>query len=107
MRRATDDNAYATALSEVYVASANSSTLVAGDTNRSSAASGDSANVDPDTDTATDVFDAAGFRRMEALGVTDAMVCPWYYRPGDTEALDHQVDAVHWFGDEVIAGFSG
>ena len=55
----------------------------------------------------TDVFDAAGFRRMEALGVTDAMVCPWYYRPGDTEALDHQVDAVHWFGDEVIAGFSG
>ncbi|MFZ4517555.1 MAG: TIGR03619 family F420-dependent LLM class oxidoreductase [Microthrixaceae bacterium] len=55
----------------------------------------------------TDVFDADGFHRMESLGVTDAMVCPWFYRPGDTEALDHQVDSVHWFGDEVIARFDG
>jgi probable F420-dependent oxidoreductase len=54
----------------------------------------------------TDVFDLDGFRRMEDLGVTDAMVCPWYFRPGDVDALDHQVDAVAWFGEEVVARFA-
>mgnify|MGYP000034588524 CR=1 FL=1 len=53
----------------------------------------------------TDVFDLDGFHRMESLGVTDAMVCPWYFRPGDVEDLDHQVDAVRWFGEEVVARF--
>ena len=54
----------------------------------------------------TDVFDLDGFRRMEDLGVTDAMVCPWYFRPGDVDALDHQVDAVAWFGEEIVARFA-
>jgi probable F420-dependent oxidoreductase len=54
----------------------------------------------------TDVFDLDGFRRMEDLGVTDAMVCPWYFRPGDVDALDHQVDAVRWFGEEIVARFA-
>lgn len=51
----------------------------------------------------TDVWDLDGFRRMSDIGVTDAMVCPWYFRPGDVGALDHQVDSVRWFGEEVIA----
>lgn len=51
----------------------------------------------------TDVWDMDGFRRMADIGVTDAMVCPWYFRPGDVEALDHQVDSVRWFGEEVVA----
>ena len=51
----------------------------------------------------TDVFDREGFAGMDELGVTDAMVCPWYYRPGDVAALDHQLDSVQWFGEEVIA----
>jgi len=54
----------------------------------------------------TDVFDRQGFERMAAMGVTEAMVCPWFYRPGDAEALDHQVDAVAWFGDEIVAALS-
>jgi probable F420-dependent oxidoreductase len=54
----------------------------------------------------TDVFDLDGFRRMEDLGVTDAMVCPWYFRPGDVDALDHQVDAVAWFGEEIVGRFA-
>lgn len=54
----------------------------------------------------TDVFDRQGFERMAEMGVTEAMVCPWYYRPGDAEALDHQVDSVAWFGDEVVAAVS-
>jgi probable F420-dependent oxidoreductase len=51
----------------------------------------------------TDAFDEAGFRRMAALGVTEAMVCPWYYRPGDADSLDHQLESVAWFGEEIIA----
>ena len=54
----------------------------------------------------TDVFDRQGFERMAEMGVSEAMVCPWYFRPGDVEALDHQVDAVAWFGDEVVSVLS-
>ena len=53
-----------------------------------------------------DAFDLDGFRRMEEIGVTDAVVCPWYFRPGDVNALDHQVDAVAWFGEEMVSQFS-
>ena len=52
-----------------------------------------------------DAFDLDGFRRMEEIGVTDAVVCPWYFRPGDVNALDHQVDAVTWFGEEMVSQF--
>jgi probable F420-dependent oxidoreductase len=51
----------------------------------------------------TDVFELDGFRTMERIGVTDAMVCPWFYRPGDPTSLEHQVESVHWFGEEIIA----
>ena len=54
----------------------------------------------------TDVFDRQGFERMAEMGVSEAMVCPWFFRAGDVEALDHQVDAVAWFGDEVVAPVS-
>jgi hypothetical protein len=40
---------------------------------------------------------------MAAMGVTEAMVCPWYYRPGDVESLEHQLESVAWFGEEVVA----
>ena len=52
-----------------------------------------------------DAFDLDGFRRMEEIGVTDAVVCPWYFRPGDVNAVDHQVDAVAWFGEEMVSQF--
>ncbi len=51
----------------------------------------------------TDAFDETGFGRMAEMGVTEAMVVPWFYRPGDTEALEHQVESVTWFGDTYVA----
>lgn len=54
----------------------------------------------------TDVFDRDGFADMASMGVTEAMVCPWYYRPGDVDSLDHQVESVAWFGEEVVAALS-
>lgn len=54
----------------------------------------------------TDVFESDGFARMAEMGVTEAMVCPWYFRAGDVEELGHQVDAVAWFGETVLAPLS-
>ncbi len=53
----------------------------------------------------SDVFDYDGFRRLEAIGVTDAMVCPWYYYPGDTDDLDHQRAGIERFAEEVVQRF--
>jgi probable F420-dependent oxidoreductase len=49
-----------------------------------------------------DVFDLDGFRRLVDLGVTDIMVCPWYYYPGDTASLDHQQSGLEQFAADVI-----
>lgn len=54
----------------------------------------------------SDAFDYDGFRRLEDLGVTDAMVCPWYFHPGDVNALDHQILGVERFAGDVIARFA-
>ena len=51
----------------------------------------------------TDAFEATGFARMVEIGVTEAMVCPWYFIPGDTESLEHQLESVRWFGEEHIS----
>ncbi len=53
----------------------------------------------------TDVFDRSGFERMAEQGVTEAMVCPWYYLPGDVDSLEHQLASVEWFGAEIISGW--
>jgi hypothetical protein len=34
------------------------------------------------------------------------MVCPWYFRPGDTSALDQQLDSVAWFGEDFVSQLS-
>ena len=53
----------------------------------------------------SDVFDYDGFRRLEALGVTDIMVCPWYFYPGDAAALEHQQVGLERFATDVIERF--
>ena len=50
-----------------------------------------------------DVFDADGFRRMAALGVTEAQVVPWFFYGGDPTSLEVQLDGVARFADTVIA----
>lgn len=54
----------------------------------------------------TDVFDREGYEKLAAIGVTEAMVCPWYMRPGDVNALEHQVESTAWFGEEVLSLFA-
>jgi hypothetical protein len=52
---------------------------------------------------AIDVLDAGGFRRLEAAGVTECQVVPWYFYGGDPNELGVQVDSLARFADEVIA----
>lgn len=53
----------------------------------------------------SDVFEEQGFRRLHELGVTDAMVCPWYFYPGDPHDLDHQRSSLERFSAEVMSAF--
>ena len=50
-----------------------------------------------------DVFEVDGYRALEDAGVTELQAVPWYYYGGDPNALTTQIDALHRFGDEVIA----
>ena len=52
---------------------------------------------------AIDVLDAAGFQRLEAVGVTECQVVPWYFYGGDPNDLGVQVDSLARFADEVVA----
>lgn len=50
-----------------------------------------------------DAFELGGFRRLAEIGVTDAMVCPWYFYGGDVEDLAVQQESLERFAAEVIA----
>jgi alkanesulfonate monooxygenase SsuD/methylene tetrahydromethanopterin reductase-like flavin-dependent oxidoreductase (luciferase family) len=53
---------------------------------------------------AIDTFDLDGHRRLEAMGVTEACVVPWFfYGGGFDSALEFKKDAVRRFTDTVIA----
>jgi probable F420-dependent oxidoreductase len=53
--------------------------------------------------TPADVFDPAGYRRLEAQGVTHIIAQPWQiYYPGTTD-LARQQESVRRFADEIIA----
>lgn len=55
---------------------------------------------------ASDAADYDGFRRLADVGVTDIMVCPWYFIPGDVTSLDHQLEGLDHFADTVITRFA-
>lgn len=52
--------------------------------------------------TPSDVFDPAGYRRLEAAGITHLIAQPWQiYHPGTTD-LARQQESVRRFGEDVI-----
>ena len=53
----------------------------------------------------SDAFDYDGFRHLEDLGVTDIMVCPWYFYGGDANALAVQADSLERFSSEMLSRF--
>jgi len=49
-----------------------------------------------------DTFDLDGYRRLAELGVTDIMVCPWYFYGGDPSELSVQLDGLSRCAEDVI-----
>lgn len=43
--------------------------------------------------------------RLQEIGITDAIVMPWMFYDGDFFDLDHRLESVQRFADEVIAGY--
>jgi probable F420-dependent oxidoreductase len=52
---------------------------------------------------AVDVLDPDGFTRLEAIGVTECQVVPWFFYGGDPMALDTQLDSLARFAETVLA----
>ncbi|MCC6226200.1 MAG: TIGR03619 family F420-dependent LLM class oxidoreductase [Microthrixaceae bacterium] len=50
-----------------------------------------------------DALEVDGFRRLAEVGVTDAIVCPWYFYGGDIEDLEVQQESLERFAAEVIS----
>jgi probable F420-dependent oxidoreductase len=51
----------------------------------------------------TDVFDLAGYRRLEEHGVTDFITIPWLFYGGDPGSLAAKREGIARFAGEVIA----
>jgi hypothetical protein len=45
-------------------------------------------------------------RRLADLGITDAVVWPWLYYPGDPNELGHKIGSIRRFRDEVFPLFA-
>lgn len=52
-----------------------------------------------------DAFDEAGYRELEALGVTDCITVPWMFYGTDTAtaSCNEKCDGIRRFGDEVLS----
>mgnify|MGYP000231717894 CR=1 FL=1 len=55
--------------------------------------------------TPSDAWDAAGYRRLEDAGVTHILTMPWPFYHGDSQALEHKLDGIRRFADDVISQF--
>lgn len=50
--------------------------------------------------------DPAAFAELEAMGVTEVIIVPWLYYPGDG-SLEHKVEAMGRFVDDVVRPVNG
>ena len=55
--------------------------------------------------TPSDAWDVDGYRRLEEAGVTHILTMPWPFYHGDSQALEHKIDGIRRFADDVIGHF--
>ncbi len=55
--------------------------------------------------TPNDAWDVDGYRRLEDAGVTHIMTMPWPFYHGNSDALEHKIDGIKRFADDVISAF--
>lgn len=56
--------------------------------------------------TPSDAWDVDGYRRLEASGVTHIMTMPWALYHGESDKLEHKMDGIKRFADDVISKFA-
>ncbi|WP_240732665.1 TIGR03619 family F420-dependent LLM class oxidoreductase [Halioglobus maricola] len=56
--------------------------------------------------TPNDAWTADGYRQLEDAGVTHIMTMPWPFYHGDSQLLEHKIDSIKRFADDVISAFS-
>jgi len=55
--------------------------------------------------TPSDAWDVDGYRRLEDAGVTHILTMPWPFYHGDSQTLEHKIDGIMRFADDVIRCF--
>ena len=54
-----------------------------------------------------DAGDLDAFRRLEEIGVTSLVSAPWVVYEGDPTSLDHKLDSIKRYADEIIGPMRG
>lgn len=55
--------------------------------------------------TPSDAWDVDGYQRLADAGVTHILTMPWPFYHGDSDKLDHKVDGIRRYADDIISKF--
>ena len=53
--------------------------------------------------TPSDAWDVDGYRRLEDAGVTHILTMPWPFYHGESELLEHKIDGIKRYADDIIS----
>jgi len=53
----------------------------------------------------SDAVDVDGYRKVEAVGVTDLLTMPWFFYSGFTHDLQEKIDGVYRFAEDILPHF--
>ena len=55
--------------------------------------------------TPSDAWDVDGYKRLQDAGVSHILTMPWPFYHGDSEQLEHKIDGIKRYADDIIARF--
>jgi probable F420-dependent oxidoreductase len=55
--------------------------------------------------TPSDAWDVDGYKRLQDAGVSHILTMPWPFYHGESEQLEHKIDGIRRYADDIIARF--
>ena len=55
--------------------------------------------------TPSDAWDVDGYKRLQDAGVSHILTMPWPFYHGESEQLEHKIDGIKRYADDIIARF--
>lgn len=55
--------------------------------------------------TPSDAWDIDGYKRLQDAGVSHILTMPWPFYHGESEQLEHKIDGIRRYADDIIARF--